>query len=390
MPQSDRRPRVLLVGRMTPRLNARTRRIAESLATECEITVLCERETSIVPETTDQVATECPCVAPSRLIGTTLFSAGVNIFHFAGLVRVLQMNWFGIKEGLRGRYDVVVCADAPYSLCGLLLQVLRDCRFVFDSQEIIWGMGDPWYVSQPLRLLERLILRNCDLWLVPSEDRGRLVQQSQGTRKAFVVVLNVPVFGNKLAAPIVVHEEQSSREARPTVIFQGSLLYRRGIESLIEAAADGGFNLILQGPGPLRQYCEERKRENITVIPACPNDEAVRWVGKANLSFIYYEDDCLNSRYACSNKLYVSALAGVPVICNRLPAFQSFADEYGGCAFIESLDPKEIANKVNAVWADETRYLELRRRMSLASRSFAAYRPDEVIRAAFRPLFSNT
>lgn len=143
----------------------------------------------------------------------------------------------------------MVCADAPYSLCGLLLQVLRDCRFVFDSQEIIWGMGDPWYVSQPLRLLERLILRNCDLWLVPSEDRGRLVQQSQGTRKAFVVVLNVPVFGNKLAAPIVVHEEQSSREARPTVIFQGSLLYRRGIESLIEAAADGGLISSFKVPG---------------------------------------------------------------------------------------------------------------------------------------------
>ena len=143
MPQSDRRPRILLVGRMTPRLTRRTRRIAESLATECETTVLCERQTSIVPETTDQVATECPCVTPSRVIATTLFSSGVNIFHFAGLVRVLQMNWLGLKEGFRGGYDVVVCADAPYCLCGLLLQVLRGCRFVFDSQEIIWGLGDP-------------------------------------------------------------------------------------------------------------------------------------------------------------------------------------------------------------------------------------------------------
>ncbi len=44
----------------------------------------------------------------------------------------------------------------------------------------------------------------------------------------------------------------------------------------------------------------------MTVLDACPNHETMQWLSGADASFVYYENDCLNSAYACSNKFYAS------------------------------------------------------------------------------------
>ena len=70
-------------------------------------------------------------------------------------------------------------------------------------------------------------------------------------------------------------------------------------------------------------------------------------------SFVYYENDCINSAYACSSKFYASMIAGTPVICNDLPVFRRFSEEHGACWILESLDPSAIALCVDRLTATD-------------------------------------
>lgn len=142
-------------------------------------------------------------------------------------------------------------------------------------------------------------------------------------------------------------------KSRPfTVIFQGSLEERRGIAELIEAARSGEFVAIIQGSGPLKAWVDSQRGPTVRVVPPCPNQEVVEHVSRACAAFVYYEDDCLNSRFACSNKFYNAVFAGAPVICNRLAAFEAFAEKHGGVVFIDRLSPDAIRAATRALAED--------------------------------------
>jgi glycosyltransferase involved in cell wall biosynthesis len=370
---------LLFVCRMSPRLNGRARAMIESLEREYNITVVCERTHGMA---TPRVFTF------AQLLEYKLAFEGRSLLHIAGAIRVLQMNLLGLIQAHRIKPDVVVCADVPYSFAGLILKLAHNTKFVFDAYEIIWGLGNGALFVRTFKWLERLILLHCDLWLVPSRQRAALVLRAQKLTLDYVTIPNLPAIG-----AVRTDEMQGLllRAGVPTeavtILFQGSLLPRRGLSELVEAAEMGSFHLIIQGDGPLRTWVETKAGSTVTILPPCPNDEAVSWLSAVNGSFVYYENDCLNSASACSSKFYASMIAGTPVVCNDLPAFRDFAEEFGACVIMDSLAPSEISRCIDAL--STPRYRELKAEATRAGAALKTFPRTATLKRVFRTVLED-
>ena len=378
---STRRPRVLVVARMSPRLNTRTRTVVETLQDSCDVTVLCEAP--------NMPRSGSPLFQRARLCEIQLVFPGKRVWHLTGMARVVQLNWYGIKHVFHDRPDVVVCSDVPYAFAGLFAKVARGGKFVFNAHEIIWGMAISPTMARLFKWLERYVLKACDVWLVPSQERAELMLREHRILRGYVVMENFPM-GYRQAVDRVGARADLRKAGVPddrfVVMFQGSLAAKRGLEPLVEAARMGRFHLVVQGSGALKTQLQSTCHEYLTVLDACPNHETMQWLSGADASFVYYENDCLNSAYACSNKFYASIFAGTPVLCNRLPAFETFADQYGGVVFFDHLDPASLNARISAIKDDAAEYERIRGQVLAARSQLASGSREERLQAAIREL----
>src|SRR5258708_19147137 len=104
------KPKALVVARMSPRVNSRTRFLVEILERTFEVTVL-----SAAP---DLAAPSVPQFKSARLVEIPLLLPNKHVWHFLGLVRVVHLNLVALRLLAEDRYAVAVCSDVPYVLAG--------------------------------------------------------------------------------------------------------------------------------------------------------------------------------------------------------------------------------------------------------------------------------
>jgi len=355
-------PNVLIVARMSPEFNTSTRHIIRVLRKICNIKVIAESQNGkkIFSKIIDD----------AQVIELPLPFGNKHFLYLTGIIRVIYFNLFAINEILRNKYSVVICSDSIYIFAGIIAKRINRCTFVYHSHEIMWGLGNPRILSLFLGWLEKIAIEICDFWIVHSESRAHLISERHHSTKRYIVFENFPIEyctqtnSNSLNNPRLY--KHNVPQNIPIVIFQGSITRKRGLSELIESAQSGDFHVVIQGDGNLLPILKKVHHENVTFINACPNEEIMSWVKTADYSFIYYENDCINSAYACSNKFYTSVFAGIPIICNRLPSFQIFSDEFGGVAFFEELTAGAIKDCVCDLINHPVRHKKLKMDLLLA------------------------
>jgi glycosyltransferase involved in cell wall biosynthesis len=317
-----------------------------------------------------QLSAEPWDIPKAQLWEVPLALEGRRPWILTGPLRLLQLNLAGVWDWARRGARLVVFSDVTYCLPGVMAKLLRGIPCAYNSQEIIWANEMPRPISALFRRLERMLLQRCDLWIVASEARARVVLQAQRMNRDYLVIENLPL----VTSPPDLVGDRSERRARlglspeeRVVMFQGNLFRKRGLEELVEAAQGASFHVVVQGGGPLQGMLTRRSAPNLHYLEPCPNREALGWVAIADLAFVYYGENDLNSAYACSGKFYNAVYAGVPVLCNRLPAFLEFAERHGGVAFLESLAPDGLRERITQILQDPELRRDLARQMRQAA-----------------------
>lgn len=376
------RLKVLVVARMTPRLNSRTRTLIRALSEG-------GYQVDAVSESWDKVTPGVYEIDGGSVEEVVLPLPNRRLWYLSGALRVLVLNLIGIWRVIRHHYNIVVCSDGTYIGPGLTARLLGR-SFVYNAHEIMWALGGSPTLATIGAWLERLAIQFCNFWLVPSEARAQIILNKHNIDRKYIVYENFPTHlgGAENSDEYREHLfEKGVPRDRPIFFFQGSLAEKRGLEQIIDVAKmSDKFHLVIQGNGLLLPVIRANQHVNMTLLEPCPNDEAISWLSAADLSFVYYENDCLNSAYACSSKFYVSVFAGIPVLCNRLPAFELFASEYGGTAFVDSLERDAINRALSLLFDDPDMLTHLKREM-VAARDILIKQPrEELILAAFAGL----
>jgi glycosyltransferase involved in cell wall biosynthesis len=374
---------LLMVSRTSPRIDPRARFLVTTLAPRYALHVVTTRAEGLTasgPLAPGVSAREVRLAFPGR--GPWLLT---------GPVRLSQLNLAAAWEMLRRRPGAVLFSDATYALVAFIARLLGGTRTIYNAQEIVWaGMPEP--IRTLFKRIDRTLVRMCDVWIVPSRERGEYVLHEHGLRRECLVIPTLPLeppLADRLRRRAQARNELGIGPAEPVVMFQGNLFPQRGLEALLAAAREARLHVVIQGAGPLRGMLERSAKGApfVHMLPACPNEEALGWLALADLAWVYYGEENPNTALACSGKFYNAVYAGVPVLCNASPAFRDFAAANGGVFFIEELEPRRLAAQLREVLADKPALGRAGQEMQRAAAVLAGIPRSEHLLTALRALW---
>jgi glycosyltransferase involved in cell wall biosynthesis len=129
------------------------------------------------------------------------------------------------------------------------------------------------------------------------------------------------------------------------------------------------FHLIIVGGGDLFETIvqlvdKQGLNDRITIIPKVPFEVLKYITSKAHLGFTVDKPNNINHIYGLPNKIFDYLHAGVPVLSTRLVELEKIIKQYDVGGFLESNDPKHIADCVHYIF-EQPQLLERWRKNTL-------------------------
>jgi glycosyltransferase involved in cell wall biosynthesis len=191
------------------------------------------------------------------------------------------------------------------------------------------------------------------------------------------VVRNVPVYQTVPRSQRLREHLGLGPEVR-LALYQGNIQPDRGLDRLVRAARflAPDIVLVLMGKAiePTRSQLEELIASEdvagrVKLLPAVPYDELLDWTASADLGLtIFPPDYSLSIRYTLPNKLFEYLMAGLPVLSSQLDAIAEVLQAYEVGRVAPSLDPRDLAAAINALFADPVALERMRHNALRAAR----------------------
>lgn len=223
--------------------------------------------------------------------------------------------------------DVFIAADLPMLPVASRSAAKCGAKLIYDSHELYSEQGFSERERRYWFELEKRHIQACDAVITVNESIAQILLQSYLLPKVDVI-LNATKSG--LSGPVktkLLHNVFRLSKNKKILLFQGSLLPRRNIETIIDAmqlVADKDIVLVILGDGPVKQALVDRVRdrhltEQVYFHDAVPQEALSRYTAAADGGIIPYQGFCLNNYYCTPNKLFEFISAGVPILGNALP-----------------------------------------------------------------------
>ena len=144
-----------------------------------------------------------------------------------------------------------------------------------------------------------------------------------------------------------------------TVGFIGSVRYKRQMRNLIEAAKNGGFNVLIAGyeeePIEIENLCQGKS--NIEWVgPFSFREEVASLYGKCDVIYSVYDADMKNVRVALPNKLYESVYCHLPLIVAKNTFLEKTVLEWGVGIGVNHLSAGDLVETVHRLQQDKQFY----------------------------------
>jgi glycosyltransferase involved in cell wall biosynthesis len=305
---------------------------------------------------------------------------------FGQLVKYVEFAWcvFVIARDYRAEiFNVHHVALLPI---GALLKLFFGGRLVYDAHELeTEAVGLRGLRKLGAKLIERLFIRLADLVIVVSPGI-ELWYREHYPRAPIVTIFNFPHYEPRRRSSLL-RERLGIPADRRIALYQGMLTTSRGVENLINGAAQleaAGYAVVFMGYGPLVPLVNEAaaRSPNIYLQPAVPPREVMPYTSSAQTGFAWMVDSCLSYRLCLPNKLFEYIMARIPVITSKLPEMQRIVEDgaLGACLAVWEADAlKEALATVDAMRGEE-----LDARLDAAAEKYCWENQESTLISAYR------
>ena len=233
---------------------------------------------------------------------------------------------------------------------------------VFETYEMPLALPQVtrWHILHACatRLL-KVMMPRCTAVISPSPPITHELQRLYNAHSG-VVIRNIPPYQPPLKSDRLRHHLALEPQAR-IALYQGDLRHDRGLDMLVRAAhfLDPNNVIVLMGKGESHAtlqalIAQEGVERQVKLLPAVPYAELLTWTASADLGLIIFPPDSTpNLKMCLPNKLFEYLMAGVPVLSSPLEAVVEIVDIFQVGKVVSSLDPRDIAQAMNSILADQ-------------------------------------
>ncbi len=272
-----------------------------------------------------------------------LLKLSTRLWTHAGLVWQMFM----------AKPDVVHAHDVNTLPTAWLAAVLTGSPLVYDAHEISTDREGYSSFRSLVAYVEKHLMPRAAGTITTTDTRAKFFARAYGVPRP-LVLQNRPRL-------IVVERSQRIRDELkleqpwPIILYQGGLQQGRGLDRLVEAAAQvEGAYFVFIGGGRLEALLKDRVRtleleRRVHFIPTVSLEDLPHYTTSADIGVQPIENTCLNHFSTDSNKLFEYMMAGLPIVASSLPEIRSIVQENDLGLLVEAGDAIELASAINCL-----------------------------------------
>jgi len=285
--------------------------------------------------------------------------------------------------------DLLISNDLDTLFPNYLISKLKKKPLVYDSHE---------YFTEVPELVNRKSVQctweRIEKWIFPklkniitvNDSIADLYEKKYGVRPA--VVRNISA--QKQVENLKSRAELGLPENSKILILQGSgINIQRGAEEMVEAMQyiDHAVLLIVGGGDVIellkKMVAKLNLTERVIFKSKQPHNQLSNLTNLADIGLTLDKDTNINYRYSLPNKLFDYIQAGIPVIASQLIEIKKIIEKYEIGDFIPNHNPKQIADKINEVLANQELIAKWKKNVTFAASNLNWETEEQVLNKIF-------
>lgn len=294
------------------------------------------------------------------------------------LIKYMRMIISATLRLMQIRADIYHAHDANALPACFLAAWFRHKPLIFDAHEL--PLDEPAITRWPrlYKLATRAlasILSNCSGIIATSPPTVQAIEKLYHV-SSVTLVRNVPIYRN-------VPESDRLRkhlDLGPEVciaLYQGYLQDDRGLDRLVRAAEFLKPNTLIVMMGKAMPSTQAHLKaliaskgvaERVKILPPVPYAELLDWTASADIGLaILPLDFSLAVQMMLPNKFFEYLMAGLPVLASPLRAIAEIIEANDVGQVLNSLEPIDVAESINALLADKEGLARMHRNALIAA-----------------------
>jgi len=237
-----------------------------------------------------------------------------------------------IVQMVRSSPDVVHAHDVNTLPTAWLVAVLTRSPLVYDAHEISTGREGYASFRSLVGCIEKFLMPRAAGTITTTDTRAKFFARAYGITRPLVLQNRPCLTATERSQRI--REELQLDQLWPIVLYQGGLQPGRGLERLVDVAAQvENAYFVFIGSGPLEAILKGnahslKLEDRVRFIPTVPLQQLLHYTASADIGVQPIENTCLNHFSTDSNKLFEYVHAGLPVIASDLPEIRRVVNEH--------------------------------------------------------------
>ncbi len=215
---------------------------------------------------------------------------------------------------------------------GYLMKLSCGAKLIYDTHELETETHSLKGIKKKLaKVVERIFIKKVEHIFVVSENIADWYEEKYAIKRP-TVLMNAPRL-TKVNPNNYFRQYFSLRPDQKIFLYQGALMFGRGIEDIIAAfltRKDDTVVVIFMGYGLLEELVvrEANKSETIYFHPAVSPHQLLKYTASADFGLSLIQSTCQSYFYCMPNKLFEYLMAGLPVLVSNMKEMGEFVEKY--------------------------------------------------------------